>query len=316
MGNTTDESPKKISTSRRPATSPHHYRLECEEALKSLPPDRSSLSMGVAGGPSCEIIPVLVPMDSDSLFPKIPKTNAQIVCGKDRPASRVSGKGSDTGAAAIDLVVGRMGADPQEDAKVDPNFTKDSARIYISQKSDVDVNFGLMAGGVGISNDKSAIALKADGVRIIAREGIKLVTGTDTKNSQGGEVRSILGVDIIAGNRDEDLEPMVKGAKLVGGLAKLADLQGTLNGIVKHLLTVQMQFNSAVQNHFHHSPWFGNPTQMSDACQAKGAKASMDHLQETQRSLTTHRTNLTNWKQNNLCESGRDFVLSRWNKLN
>ena len=302
----------------KPAIDKTRMDIECEEKLSKMTENQlDAVNRGLAGQPSCEIFPYVIQMDSDTVLPQNPKSDAQIVLTKDRPASRFSGKTSDTRAGAIDIVVGRLGYKATSaTGAVDPSFKDDAARIYISQKSDVDVNFGLKAGAVGIATAKSAIALKADGIRIIAREGIKIVTGTDKKNSQGGDVRSITGIDIIAGNRDEDLEPMVKGEKLTNSLTGLANHVIDLNGIIKHLLTTQMQFNSAVQNHFHYSPWYGNPTQPSDACMAKGAKTSMDHLQETQRSLTSNQSNLASWKQNCLCPPGKDFVLSRWNKSN
>jgi hypothetical protein len=302
-----------------PAQDKTLYRFECEEEVKQLPDDIKATQKGIAGMFSCEAIPTLVPMDVDTLIPVQPRTNAQIVFTKDRPGSRFSGTGgaADTRAAAIDIVVGRMGAKASgKDQLVDPNFTHDAARIYISQKSDVDTNFKLKDGGVGNAKGRSAIALKADGIRIIAREGIKLVSGTDEGNSQGGDIKSIYGIDIIAGNQDGELEPVVKGKRIVACLDKLADIMAEVNAAVKHGFLVQSEFNLAIQNHFHYSPWYGNPALPSDACQAKGATTSMEHLQQTQRSLTSNRQNIAAWKQNNLCESGRDFVLSRWNRSN
>lgn len=289
---------------------------ECVRRYEELSVIQRALISGIAGDTDCSIIPSLLQSDVETVFPQDPKTNANIVVGKDRPASRFSGKGSDTGAAAIDIVVGRMGDQIVEGAKVDPDFVRDAARIYLSQKTDVDVNLGVVAGSTGLSNNKSAIAIKADSVVVVGREKIKFVTGTDAKNSQGADIRSIGGIELIAGNQDTEPEAMVLGTKLTNALGRFADHVTDLNGIVKHALTVQMDFNSAVQNHFHYSPWYGNPTQPSDACMAKGAKTSMDHLQESQRSLTSNQSNIASWKQNNLCESGRDFINSRWNKLN
>ena len=51
---------------------------------------------------------------------------------------------------------------------------------------------------------RSGIALKADGVRLIGREGIKLVTGVDSINSQGGTIEYAKGIDLIAGNDDSN----------------------------------------------------------------------------------------------------------------
>tara|TARA_R110000824_G_scaffold54643_18_gene150880 strand:- start:1078 stop:1977 length:900 start_codon:yes stop_codon:yes gene_type:complete len=291
------------------------FNPELDSELNSMPDGKGALGKGIAGSPSIEEIPSLVVMDRDSVYPPDPKTNAQIVCTVDRPRSRFSGYSSDTQAGCMDIVVGRLGAEARS-VPVDPDFTKDAARIYISQKTDVDTNFKLKEGGVGMAKAKSAVAIKADGVRIIGREGIKIVTGTDKKNSQGGEVGSITGIDIIAGNRDEELEPMVKGNRLTDSLTGLADHVLKLNGIIDHLLVTQMNFNSSITSHFHYSPWYGNATTPSDSCVSAGSKASMDHLQETKRSLSTHKQNVTSWKNNCLCPSGQDFILSRWNKSN
>ena len=308
---------KDVKIQKKKAVQQTVYSFECKESVDSQPGDLPAQSKGVAGTPSCEVIPVLVPMDVDTLVPARPKTNAQMVFTRDRPGSRFSGKNSDTGASAIDIVVGRQSFKAEgKEQLVDPNFTDDAARIYISQKSDVDKNFKIKAGSVGLATGKSAIALKADGIRLIAREGIKIVTGTDPKNSQGGDVNSIYGIDIIAGNQDGELEPMVKGGKIMAALDQLAEHVEKFNAIVKHGFAVQAEMNSAVQNHFHYSPWYGNPTYASDACQVKGATTSMEHLQQTQRSLTSNRQNIASWRQNCLCESGRDYILSRWNKTN
>jgi len=301
-----------------PAKDKTLYSFECEEEASQLPEALSALATaGIGGGITCEAIPRIVPMDVDTLIPVQPKTNAQMVFTKDRPGSRLGVNVATDRAAAIDIVVGRMGSKATGDEQlVDPNFTDDAARIYISQKSDVDINFKLKEGSIENAKDRSAIALKADGIRIIAREGIKLVTGTDKKNSQGGDINSIYGIEIIAGNQAEELEPMVKGTKLMATLDGLATRVEELNAAVTDLLTTQMEMNLAIQNHFHYSPWYGNPTMPSDICQAKGATTSMNHLQQTRRSLTSNRANIAAWKQNNLCESGRDFPLSRWCKSN
>jgi len=291
------------------------FNPELDSELSSMPDGKGALGKGIAGSPSIEEIPSLIVTERDSVYPPDPKTNAQMVCTVDRPKSRFSGYSSDTQAGCMDIVVGRLGYEARS-VTVDPDFTKDAARIYISQKTDVDTNFKLIEGGVGMAKARSAIAIKADGVRIIGREGIKIVTGTDKKNSQGGDIRSITGIDIIAGNKEAELEPMVKGEKLTDSLGKMADHIVKLNAIVDHLLVTQMNFNSSISSHFHYSPFYGNATTPSDSCVAQGSKASLDHLQETKRSLSFHKNNVLSWKNNCLCPSGQDFILSRWNKSN
>ena len=98
-------------------------------------------------------------------------------------------------------------------------------------------------GKVGNSKTKSAIALKADAVRIVARDGIKLVTRTDAINSQGGQIAEAVGIDLLATNNDEDLQPLVKGGNLKEALEKLVTHVDKLNGIVDSLLMYQIAFN-------------------------------------------------------------------------
>lgn len=109
----------------------------------------------------------------------------------------MGGKGH-TQAGSIDFVVGRMASKPKDGVYVDSNFEIDAARIYLSQKTDVDKNFNLPNGSSGPAEAKSTVSLKADGIRIIGREGIKFVVGTDARNSQGGVVDTTFGIELLA----------------------------------------------------------------------------------------------------------------------
>lgn len=92
--------------------------------------------------------------------------NTTIVLGRDRPSDVDSGEKE--GAGTIDIVAGRDGAE-------DMNMADDASRIYISMNSDVDANFEIEAGeGAGPS---AAIAVKSDEIRLIARNGMKIVVG-------------------------------------------------------------------------------------------------------------------------------------------
>jgi len=287
------------------------------DELAPLPPDRAPLVKGIGGTPSPEPIPLYISTDRETILGDNSKVNSQIVLGVDRPSNRFSGYGGKghTQVSSIDMVVGRMGPNPKQ-VFVDPNFTTDAARIYVCQRTDVDKNFKIKTGKVGHAIGASVVALKADGIRLIAREGIKLVTGTDKRNSQGGEIVSITGIDLIAGNYDEDMQPLVKGTNLENAVARLVDHVSQLNGIVDHLLTTQMNFNESLTHHYHYSPWYGNPTTPSDAVVGKGIKTSIDFLQETKRSLITNKTNLVNFKQTYLNPAGKSYINSRWNHVN
>ena len=215
---------------------------------------------GLAGDYLLEPIPTYLQTQSEKVLSN--NNGSFIVLGRDRPKNRFSGYGGtgDTQAASIDIVVGRMGAFPKEvneageKLMVEPDFKIDAARIYVSQKTDVDKNFKLAQGRVGSSLARSAIALKADGIRIMGREGIKLITATDRVNSQGGRIKSISGIDLIAGNDSSDLQPLVKGDNVVEAFDKIMGYFTDFAEVLGGLVSSQMALNIALQNHVHPIP--------------------------------------------------------------
>lgn len=280
------------------------------------------LGRGIGGAKIMEPNPRFIQTETENVLTCA--SNANIVLGRDRPGSRLSGYGGsgDTHCASIDMVAGRMAnlattatadGDP---VSADPNFKLDAARIHISQKTDVDANFGLADGNVGNASAKSAIGLKADGVRIVAREGIKLVTKTDKKNSQGGPVDQISGIDLIAGNDDEHLQPIPLGTNLEESLVRITDHIDKLIGIVDNFLMYQMKYNTALATHFHHSPFFGAPTSPSPPAMASGVQNVIDCLADTKRSLMTQRANLIMFKQTYFSVAGGKYINSRYNNTN
>ena len=236
---------------------------------------------GVAGAPLSEPVPNFISSTNDNVIRG--ENNTWIVLGRDRSGDRTTGYGGlgDTQAGAIDIVVGRMGDSPADGLFVDTDFFRDSARIYISQKTDIDQNFKIAKGSVGESKGMSGIALKADAVRLISREGIKLVTGTDTKNSKGADITGVnYGIDLIANNNDSDLQPMVKGENLRLCLESLVEEVNRLSGIVSTFLATQMEFNKAAATHYHYSPFYGRPTSPSISLAIAGAKTSLKQLND------------------------------------
>ena len=164
------------------------------------------------------------------------KHNTHIILGRDRPRGKDSGKGKEanTHVGCIDIIAGMSGILAREvDSQGNQVVTNkspelDAARIYISQRADIDSPeyFNLAQGNVGNITNRSAIAIKADSVRIIGREGIKLVTSTDVYSGASGRYigQEIQGIDLIAGNDDSDLQPMVKGDNLEKVLDSLLEL--------------------------------------------------------------------------------------------
>lgn len=247
-----------------------------------------------------------------------------IVLGRDRPASRISGRGNEHNSSRIDMVVGRGSAD---DVKaftntgqallVDPSFRADAARIYISAKSDIDQYFNLEPGKVGMSMAKSSVGIKADAIRIVAREGIKLVTRPEPINSQTGVIEFVKGIDLIAGNDDRDLQPLVKGRNLVQAMGSIIDYIGKLNGIVDLILLHQQKMNLALQFHTHISTLPGVPTTPPDPLfQGIASTIQTASVLNGTLSLKLHRTAGVNIRLQHFSQAGTGYILSRQNNTN
>ena len=229
-----------------------HIPDKMREAIENSPQQAE----GVKGmGLNCENMPEAEPFLDQAGSERVLSNanNSWIVLGRDRPGPKNSGYGGmgATQAGSIDMVVGRMGATkkgPKSNTYTQPNFAGDAARIYISQKTDIDKNFDLAAGQVGLSVARSGIGIKADAVRVIGREGIKLVTGTARRerNSAGEKVKTTFGIDLIAGNDDDsvELEPIPKGDRLVQALKDMNERIDELNGLYTTLVL-------ALINHSH-----------------------------------------------------------------
>ena len=250
--------------------------------------------------------------------------NASIVLGKDRAGSKLSGFGGrgDTHCAAIDIVAGRMGHKAasvnsnNEPIHADPNFVVDAARIYISQKTNVDRNFRLVKGSQPYADIRSAVAIKADAVRVVGREGIKLVTGCDRINSQGAEInKKAYGIDLIAGNDDSDLQPLVKGDNLHKAMQKLVHHVDKLAAIVDNFAMIQIQWNAHTINHFHvNGPMgpttvdlLGVPIRMIDM---------VDMFTKVKLMLLFHKVNLTIYRIQYLTPLGTGWINSFNNNTN
>ena len=235
-----------------------------------------------------------------------------------------------------------LGMESFREVETNPNFFLDAARIYISQKTEVDKNFGIgnefgssrgierSHGGSsldswnekmkkkGMYGMKSAIALKADNIRIIGRESIRIVTGTDKFNSVGGEVGGKHGIELVAMNETNKLQPMVLGDNLLEFLRKLVkqidDIQAEFNAQTKY----QTKMNDALGMHDHHSPFFAYKTLMSMAAAKGSLQCGMETVLNTEFSCMAGSANAAGLEGNYLSPTGgsKKFILSGYNKNN
>ncbi len=291
--------------------------------LENSPSGIKAQNLGVAGDKSVEPIPGFIQTPSEKVITNY--QNSWIVLGRDRPGNMVSGKGGEgqTGAASIDLVVGRLSANPIAKTKqderifVDPDFTRDAARIYISQKTDIDVNFDLVEESAPVNN-RSGIGIKADVVRMMAREGIKIVSGVDLVNSQNARISELSGIELIAYGQDVDggLQPLVKGENLSEALNALSKEVDKLAAVVTGLLVSQTKLNKAFAEHWHIVPtYLGHPTAPSELAATEGMRVIADHMQYTAMDLQTVRMSLLNFQEKYLNDKRSNrHINSRHNK--
>jgi hypothetical protein len=208
--------------------------------------------------------------------------NSRIVLGKDRLSGFSSGFGGKGTPAsnAIDIVVGlgssfrQNGKSLDQDIAIGKNVFTDAARIYISQRTDLDTYFGITEGqkydidkpkkdgGGGVSG----IAVKADTVLVLGRRNVKIKAGQSSGKSlpKDGETdshaRSIDTTDNrieLIGSQGLSLQPVVLGDNLV------ETLEGIYSAINKNNLAIQdmileiMQLRIMLMLHIHGDPISG-----------------------------------------------------------
>lgn len=290
-----DPGPQKVS----PVVDFQAMDDETREWFESLPPEEQALYLGSADRPRPDFD---APSFNRQSYEKtIRKGNAWITFGLDRPGFENSGFGGESGGtathcASIDLVAGRKAWFASSKTKkmgkpliVDNDFTLDAARIYISQKADVDGYFRLPPGKVGntsMEDPRSCIAAKADTIRVIARENIKFITKTDQYNSQGGTLKDDLknqyGIDIIAMEDDTSLQAMVRGENLQMFLLELVNLLSKVISTQSTYITQTRGALRSLMSHSHFETFFGN----------KGAPDFMGAIPEGINTLINNITNV------------------------
>ena len=242
--------------------------------------------------------------------------------------------------------IGLQGWDPVHGKVVEKNFGSigndkagDAARIYMSQRADIDQYFDICDGSMGPSRAMSAIGIKADSVRIMARKGIKIVTGQapQQKTSLNGKLPAQFGIDLIAGNRDNVpavgksdvvvggkavtqsqpyLQPIPKGLNLRDCLETTVEAITELNALLTDFIGNQMIINCALA---------GNPIQgqagpipvvaLSTAIPTVTDK-TIKQISNVFSDLIKQQVNLVIVKENYLKPTGAIYINSRYNRTN
>jgi len=221
-------------------------------------------------------------------------------------------------AEAIDFVVGRQssrhgGKGPPAGSAVDNHFALDAGRIYISRLTDIDAAFGL-ASRPGINDSRgsiarSAIGMKADAIRIVGREGVKIVTGKmqglrgagprGESNSLGGDIQyPAPPIELIAGNNYDNVQGVSLGNKTRDSLTELHQIIGEIWSALYSLALVQAGMNTALGVNIH--PWIASAAPI----------AGQQNISRVLNSLYQTRVTATYWQFNYLTPRGSDYIVS------
>jgi len=187
---------------------------------------------------------------------------ARIVLTKDNYGSRSTGLGGAGGTKceAIDIVAGQLSASKlirTSDTKSRANFAEDGARIYLTERGNINHYFGTENTDplTAISDNlKSGIGIKSDHTLVIGRERVRILAGLG--KFQGGE-RLVTGskqvnAKIEIGSITEDeYQPAVRGANLVKYLYEVNDYVNTLAAKVDKLETDVALYKVALAGHVH-----------------------------------------------------------------
>lgn len=261
---------------------------ELEERLR-----KAGSQQGLNNAPLLEDIPTLESTAAETIYQGA--NNSFVVLGRDRPdivESGFGGRGANS-CGRIDFFTGLAATRRDEDGEyntttgetlVSPSFATTAARIYISQRADIDSYMGLAEGVRSKSKGLSTVAAKADTIRLHGRYDIKLVTGRGKFEGLGkdGERMSTGGLNqvpgticFIAGNYTEDkdvidfnimnpnsknrrtkkkLQPITKGNNLVDLMDDVLKYITELSSMVDQNASVIAKINNSIARHTHTSP--------------------------------------------------------------
>ena len=323
-----------------------------EDIAEATPESRAAIG-GVGFGVLEEEIVRFNKMPCETVLPSDEgsKNGAYLVFGRDRvtgahPDAQSEGPKQygdqylHTGTAMIDLVVGRHaclnepGKPPtsqieatDEDGnailqtnRVDPSFINDAARIYISQKTCLDEALELTPGRVGNPEGKSGIALKADGIRIVAREGIKIIADCDKSNSTGMPNTAKGGINLIYGNTisgpDYSLQPMLKGSNVLLALNDMNGNIGTLSSMIADMQVILLELVGDYGTHMHVGNVGGPTPGMPPTVVPAAIKTLISMVRDFGTKTMAFQTKHARWKVNYIMPLGGRYICSKWNYVN
>jgi len=239
-----------------------------------------------------------------------------------------------TGEASAMKNVAPVDPKTKEQLRYSGNPTRTAAStVVIGTKTNVAKKAGVAAGSTPHPDEPQAnVFVGSDYITLDGTSGIKLVTKRKPTNAKGGSMMTVSGVEIIAGNDDSDLQPLVKGDNLADALDELSVLITNIVGTMHAFFETQNQFNIELKGHRHMdilTMMVGcsagkGPTGLSDGktresveVQRKGNKTCSDISEYSLPDCEIHIRKLKNWSLRYLSKTDQEhYINSNHNKVN
>jgi len=211
-----------------------------------------------------ESLPIYAPIaPAEKVIARRGTSGARIVLTKDNYGHRATGLGGlgATQCEAIDIVAGSLSTSRRirtAKCKSRANFIEDGARIYLTERGDIQHYFALgnASDAVSVSTAlKSGIGIKADHTLIIGREQVRIVAGLC--KAKGGERTVCLNDNVtprieLAATNDDKAQPAVLGNNLVDYLRKMSEridgLTTKIQTLEQDIMTLRVSFATHVHS--------------------------------------------------------------------
>jgi len=127
-----------------------------------------------------------------------------------------------------------------------------ASAIILTTKENTPEKAKVAAGSVPAPDEEQAnIYITSDRITLDGTQGIRMVTKRKKINAKGGNIGTVQGIELIAGNDDSDLQPMVKGDNLINALKDLSETLEAIVGTIHAMAQAQNKMNKEVKGHQH-----------------------------------------------------------------